>query len=119
MIIRTPTVSTPVSSRTGRSHPASARSTPTGSVVVNLNSHPTTLNVVVPRVGGVLDLGDGKGEAFTGGSNLIGYHVLPMHIRQRRCTKMSAQTDFLEVLEKGTELKLGSKRDVVVKVLVL
>ena len=79
--------------------------------MVNLNSHPTTLNVVIPQVGGVLDLGDGKGEAFTGVSNLIGHHVLPMHIRQRHCTKMSAQTDFLEVLEKGTELKLGSKRE--------
>ena len=80
-------------------------------MVVNLNQHPTTLNVVVPRVGGVLDLGDGKGEAFTGGSNLVGAHLLPMHIRQRRSNKMSAQTDFLSVLEKGTELKLGSKRE--------
>ena len=66
---------------------------------------------MVPRVGGVLDLGDNKGEAFTGGSNLVGSYVLPMHIRQRRCQKMSAQTDFLELLEKGTELKIGSKQE--------
>ena len=85
--------------------------TPTGSVVVNLNSHPTVLYIVVPRVGGELDLGDGKGEAFTGGSNLVGKYILPMHIRQRRCNKMSAQTDFLDVLKEGSELKLGSKRE--------
>ena len=118
MSMRTPSVSTPLSGShttpqdsvpVGSGRPA--HTTPTGSVVVNLNSHPTILNVVQPRVGGVLDLGDGKGEAFTGGSNLIGVQMIPMHIRQRRCTKMSAQTEFLDVLQKGTEFKLGSKRE--------
>ena len=34
-----------------------------------------------------------------------------MHICQRDCQMMSAQTDFLELLEKGTELKIGSKQE--------
>ena len=46
--------------------PGTGAATPLGSVVVNLNQHSTILNIVVPRVGGVLDLGDNKGEAFTG-----------------------------------------------------
>ena len=52
-----------------------------------------------------------KCKAFTGGSNLIGTHTVPVYANQRRPVKFGDWTTFKETLEAGVELKLpGPKK---------
>ena len=56
-----------------------------------------------------------KSEAFTGGSNPIGRHTIPIHPTQRRSVRLSDQKDFKEILDTGIELKLPGPKEKGVK----
>ena len=64
--------------------------------------------VVVPQVGGLLLLEKDKYEPFTGGSNLQGEYLIPMHAKQRRPICISDQEFLMKTLDAGLKLKLDS-----------
>ena len=108
----TPSLGTPLAANKHGTGPVKP-----GGVVVNqgIKNQVVTHGVVCPRVGGVLTLEATKSEAFTGGSNLIGRHTIPIHPTQRRSVRLSDQKDFKETLDTGIELKLPGPKEKGVK----
>ena len=67
--------------------------------------------MIQPCFGGILSLYTTKHEAFTGGSNLIGKYLLPLHNHQHRPAKFGDQDSFHKTLQSGIELKLPGPKD--------
>ena len=101
----TPKVSTPTVTTT------SLGAAPMGAVVVNQGTTTLKHGVIAPRVGGVLELETDKYEAFTGGDNLVGTYVLPLHARQHRPVRFTDQDAFMDTLKGGISVKLPGPKE--------
>ena len=58
-----------------------------------------------------IDVSKNEGEAFTGGSNIQPPLPMPQFANQRCPVKYFSTTDFMDMLKKGVEFKLGPPKE--------